>query len=57
MLKTIGVFVVTLFTCAASAADYPAPTRGDWIAPGFKFHTGEVIPELRLHYTTIGDPG
>ena len=22
----------------------------------FKFHTGEVMPELKLHYTTIGDP-
>ena len=25
-----------------------------WIARDFKFHTGEVMPELRLHYTTIG---
>jgi len=22
----------------------------------FKFHTGETMPELRLHYTTIGEP-
>jgi homoserine O-acetyltransferase/O-succinyltransferase len=57
MLKTIAVFVLTLFTFAASAADYPAPTHGDWIAHDFKFHTGEVIPQLKLHYTTIGDPG
>src|SRR5215470_12732004 len=56
MLKVIAVFVLTLFTFAASAADYPAPTQGDWIAQGFKFHTGEIIPQLKLHYTTIGDP-
>jgi homoserine O-acetyltransferase len=40
----------------ASAADYPAPKEGDWIAHGFRFHTGEVMPELRLHYRTIGNP-
>ena len=22
----------------------------------FRFHTGEVLPELRLHYTTVGAP-
>jgi homoserine O-acetyltransferase len=40
----------------ASAADYPAPKEGDWIARDFRFHTGEVVPELTLHYRTIGDP-
>src|SRR6185312_11757604 len=22
----------------------------------FRFHTGDVMPELRLHYTTVGEP-
>jgi homoserine O-acetyltransferase/O-succinyltransferase len=48
------VFVMTSF--AALAADYPAPKQGDWIAKDFKFHTGETMPELRLHYTTVGEP-
>jgi homoserine O-acetyltransferase len=38
------------------AADYPAPKQGDWVAKDFKFHTGETMPELRLHYTTVGEP-
>lgn len=38
------------------AADYPAPKQGEWIAKDFKFHTGEVMKELKLHYTTVGDP-
>ena len=38
------------------AADYPAPKQGEWIAKDFKFHTGEVMPQLKLHYTTVGDP-
>jgi len=49
-----AVFAMTSFT--ALAADYPAPRQGDWIARDFKFHTGETMPELRLHYTTVGEP-
>src|SRR6201996_883523 len=48
------VFAMT--SLPAMAADYPAPKHGDWTARDFKFHTGETMPELRLHYTTIGDP-
>jgi homoserine O-acetyltransferase len=47
-------FALTSF--AASAADYPAPKQGDWVARDFKFHTGEAMPELRIHYTTVGEP-
>ena len=49
-----AIFAMTSLT--ALAADYPAPKPGDWIARDFKFHTGETMPELRLHYTTIGEP-
>jgi homoserine O-acetyltransferase len=49
-----AAFALSSFT--AMAADYPAPKQGDWIARDFKFHTGETMPELRLHYTTIGEP-
>lgn len=51
---------ITLFLAfiasPAVAADYPAPKTGEWVAKDFKFHTGEVMPELRLAYTTVGDP-
>jgi homoserine O-acetyltransferase/O-succinyltransferase len=45
-----------LSSIAAFAADYPAPKQGDFVAKNFKFHTGETMPELRLHYTTVGEP-
>jgi homoserine O-acetyltransferase/O-succinyltransferase len=48
---------LTSLAAPARAADYSAPQEGDWIAKDFKFHTGEVMPELKLHYTTIGAPG
>ena len=47
---------LALTSFSATAAAYPAPKQGDWIAKDFKFHTGEVMPELRLHYTTVGEP-
>ena len=45
-----------LLPVTAWAADYPAPKQGEWIARDFKFHTGDVMPELRIHYTTVGEP-
>jgi hypothetical protein len=38
------------------AADPPQPQQGDFIVEDFLFHTGEVLPELRLHYMTLGAP-
>jgi homoserine O-acetyltransferase/O-succinyltransferase len=48
--------VFSLSTLLVAAADYPAPKEGDWVAKNFRFHTGEVMPELTLHYTTVGAP-
>jgi homoserine O-acetyltransferase/O-succinyltransferase len=47
---------LALTSFAAAAADYPASKQGDWIAKDFRFHSGETMPELRLHYTTVGEP-
>lgn len=55
-----GYFFITfalglcLFAFPSWAADYPGPSQGEWIVRDFRFHTGEVLPELRLHYTTVG---
>jgi homoserine O-acetyltransferase len=38
------------------AADYPAPKESHWVVRDFRFQSGEVLPELRLHYTTVGAP-
>jgi len=54
--KAIGSLVLMLLCVPASAADYPAPKHGEWIARDFKFHTGETLPEVKLTYTTIGEP-
>src|ERR1043165_1737598 len=39
-----------------AARSYPAPAEGDFVIRDFRFRSGEVLPELRLHYTTVGTP-
>ena len=59
MNPIIRIFVVLSPVLAASfafAADYPAPTEGDYTIRDFKFTSGETLPELRLHYRTLGKP-
>jgi homoserine O-acetyltransferase len=45
-----------LLAATSWAADYPAAKEATWTARDFRFHTGEVMPELRLHYRTVGAP-
>ena len=54
--KPLAGIALAFLAFAASAADYPAPKEGTWIARDFRFSTGEVVPELRLAYTTVGNP-
>ena len=35
---------------------WPAPVAGDFVIRDFTFTTGETLPELRLHYVTLGEP-
>jgi homoserine O-acetyltransferase len=56
MLISVTAISVASSSVKAMAADYPAPKEGEWIAKDFKFHTGETLPEVKLHYTTVGEP-
>jgi homoserine O-acetyltransferase len=59
MNRRIRIFVVLLLVAVASiasGADYPTPTEGDFTIRDFKFQSGETLPELRIHYRTLGKP-
>lgn len=59
MNPTLRILTLSLSILAASfasAADYPVPVEGDFIIRNFKFASGETLPELRLHYRTLGEP-
>jgi homoserine O-acetyltransferase/O-succinyltransferase len=55
-LRAMTGAALSLLALSAVAADYPAPKEATFVARDFRFHTGEVMPEVRLHYRTIGDP-
>src|SRR5947208_2163425 len=60
-LATLCRYLVPAFAALwsvtyAFAADPPQPQQDDWVIKDFRFHTGEVLPELKLHYVTIGAP-
>ena len=40
----------------APARNYPLPVEGDYAIANFRFHGGEVLPELKIHYRTLGTP-
>jgi homoserine O-acetyltransferase len=48
--------MVSLLALACWAQDEPRPLEGDWVARNFTFGSGETLPELRLHYITLGTP-
>src|SRR5262245_4393620 len=58
------IFAALLFCClgVSAPAQQPATPRdvqraeGDYIVRDFRFTDGQTLPELRLHYTTLGTP-
>jgi homoserine O-acetyltransferase len=54
----MGLLLATAFLAIGAAraqapSNYPA-TEDDYVARDFKFKSGEQLPELRLHYRTLG---
>jgi homoserine O-acetyltransferase len=52
----LRIAIIALLSACAHGAEFPAPVEGDLVVHDFKFTTGESIPDLRMHYTTIGSP-
>lgn len=52
------VFLLVIGNLPATGQQASPPTivEGDFAAKNFKFHSGESLPEVRLHYTTLGKP-
>jgi homoserine O-acetyltransferase len=40
----------------ASSSGYPEPSEADYAIRNFKFASGESLPELRIHYRSLGKP-
>src|SRR5215469_9524358 len=56
MIRALALAILLpSFASAQAPPKYP-PTEADYVAHDFKFHSGEQLPELRLHYRTWGKP-
>ena len=53
--SVLSVLLVLLIG-STRAAEYPPPTEADYVIRDFKFTSGETLPELKVHYRTIGQP-
>ena len=56
LLRALLLACLVVVAGTVAAADFPAPVEGDFVVHGFTFTTGETLPELTLHYRTIGTP-
>lgn len=57
------VWLLIVLACVSAVAfaqpgtsqrNYPDPVEGDYVISNFHFRSGETLPELRMHYRTIG---
>ena len=52
----IAVAVAALSGAPVARAQGPAPREGDAVLRNFQFRAGYMMPELRVHYRTLGQP-
>jgi homoserine O-acetyltransferase len=54
-LALVVVLVASLLPAQDTLGDYTsAAVEDDFIIPNFQFHSGQTLPELRIHYATWG---
>ncbi len=56
VLLTASVQLLASLPARGQVAKWSGTTEGDFVVKNFKFRSGETLPELRLHYTTLGKP-
>ena len=54
MLRKLLLVLVALACARPAVAQSPVPAQGDFVLKDFRFTSGETLPELRIHYRTLG---
>jgi homoserine O-acetyltransferase len=59
-MKGIKTLVLTaaaaLSLAGAASAQLPEPRSETWTIKDFRLHDGAVLPQMKVHYLTLGDP-
>src|SRR3989442_14064137 len=61
-MRSVFLLYLVLVVCCTALGqnqtrpqrNYPAPVEGDYVVQNFHFRSGETLPELKMHYRTIG---
>src|SRR5262245_10942617 len=58
MLMRLGIaFLLSVGVAkAAEESKYPQPLESDLVVKNFKVGSGQILPEIRIHYRTLGQP-
>ncbi|WP_435010175.1 alpha/beta fold hydrolase [Tundrisphaera lichenicola] len=55
MRKILSLLILVVSTSPVIAG-LPEPTQADHVISDFRFASGEILPNLRIHYRTLGTP-
>jgi homoserine O-acetyltransferase len=55
-MQILPVLLVLCVPSQVPAGKYAEPKPGDFVIRDFRFSSGEMLPELRIHYRAIGAP-
>ncbi|WP_099825579.1 alpha/beta fold hydrolase [Oceaniglobus indicus] len=53
---TLAAGFATVLSAGVAMAEFPEPKEGMFVIKDFEFESGEVLPEMKVAYMTIGDP-
>jgi homoserine O-acetyltransferase len=53
---TAWIAAVSVLVAGPATAQVPAPKEGTWTVRDVRFADGQTLPEVRLHYRTLGSP-
>jgi homoserine O-acetyltransferase/O-succinyltransferase len=56
MMRALSCVLLLALAPSLPAADYPEPSSADYLIRDVRFESGETLPELRIHYRTLGTP-
>ena len=56
VILCLSLMLSSVSICAAQPAAQLAVVEADFVIKDFRFTSGETLPELRIHYRTLGQP-
>src|SRR5512143_1326526 len=57
LLSAARAILLGALTAGAAAVAHAQADSGTYVVRDFRFDDGSTLPELRLHYVTLGKPG